>query len=521
MIGISHKQAIKLIVYRLDGSLNERQTLSLDEHLRSCDSCRTYSTEMDALPSRLQDGFHHRWDKDQGPSQKVIEQVLAKARKFPMRNRIFVSIKVIVGIAALLVLAFLVNFVVSQLRSNSTRFLETRPADSPSLTEDRLIAFTSQQNGNLDVYTMRPDGSELTNLTDNPADDFNPFWSPDGRRIAFESDRDGLVQIFLMDADGSNLIQLTQGNVEHKFRSANPWSPDGSKLTFSERTSAEEKWILFVMDADGQNQRQLVQTPGVYGATFWSPDSKHIAFDLIKPEGNRGTHHIYIVNTEGNKLTNVTNLLPEDEVLMSWNFPWSADGMSIFFVASRYAWENNNSRSVVYQASLDGTKLTEIFVTSDNIEDWWDGTALVHGYGGPVSLAWVRPDGTISTLKPFEHCQTWETMSSTYKRSSNGSLLYGAQCDEGDLWLYWINPKGTVIKQLLDSPISAEDGGLVDIYWSPDDAFIAFTVAFPDKTEMYVLNVGEAINNPSIQPDMYVVGGAGFISYNISWRPQP
>ena len=75
MTGISHKQAIKLIDLRLDGSLNERETLSLDEHLRSCDTCRTYSTEMDALPSRLQVEFHHRWDKNQSLSQNVIEQL--------------------------------------------------------------------------------------------------------------------------------------------------------------------------------------------------------------------------------------------------------------------------------------------------------------------------------------------------------------------------------------------------------------------------------------------------------------
>jgi hypothetical protein len=74
-------------------------------------------------------------------------------------------------------------------------------------------------------------------------------------------------------------------------------------------------------------------------------------------------------------------------------------------------------------------------------------------------------------------------------------------------------------KQLLNSPISAKDGSLVDISWSLDDSIIAFTVAFPDKTEMYVLNVNEALNNPFIQPDKYVVGGAGFISYNISWQP--
>ncbi len=518
MIGISHQQAIKLIHRRLDGSLTVSQTLSLDEHLLSCDTCRAYSTEMDLVPTRLQNEFHLRWDKDPGPSQKVIRQVTAKARNIPMTNRISSGVKLFSGITTLVFLAFLVNFIVSQLQGASTAAIGTKPAGSSPMIEDRLLAYTSAQNGNLDIYTMRPDGSELANLTDNPANDFNPFWSPDGRRIAFESDRDGSVQIFLMDADGSNLTQLTDGGADHMFRSANPWSPDGSKLTFTESVPGEEKWVLFVMDADGKNKIQLGQTPDIYGAPSWSPDGEHIAFSLVEPGEDRDKDHIYIIDAEGNKLTNVTNLLPEDEVLMSWNFPWAADGGSIFFVAGRYAWENYNSRYAVYEASLDGNTLTEIFATSDRIDDWWDGTAFIQGFNGPQSLVWVRSDGTISTLKPFENCQTRDTMGSTSRRSSNGSLLFAAHCNDGDLWLYWANPDGSIAKQLLESPIFAKGGSLVDISWSPDDAFIAFTVAFPDKTEMYVLNVNDAINNPSIQPEKYVVGGPGFISYNISWQ---
>lgn len=519
MTGISHKQAIKRIDRRLDELLDERQLISLEEHLRSCDSCRAYSAEMDQLPARLQEEFQIRWDNDPGLSQKFIEEVTKKARNLPVTNRISSGVKVIAGVAALVALVFLVNFVVSQLQSASTGAIETQPAGISSLKEDRLLAFTSEQSGNFDIYTMHADGIGLTNLTNNFANDFNPFWSPDGRRIAFESDRDGSMQIFLMDADGSDLTQLTDGEAKHEFRIANPWSPDGSRLIFTERALMEDKWVLHVMDADGQNKIQLVRTPNSYGAPSWSPDSEHIAFDLVESGENRDKTKIYVVDKDGSNLTNVTKLLPKDEDLMSWNFLWASDGQSISFVAGRHAWENNNSRSVVYEASLDGNTLTETFVTSDYIEDWWDGTAFVHGFGLPLSLAWVRSDGTTSTLKPFENCQTRETMSSMYKRSPNGTLLYGTQCADDDLWLYWANPDGTSTKQLLDFSISAKDGGLVDISWSQDDALIAFTVASPAKTEMYVLNVKEALTDPSVRPDQYILGESGFIPYNVSWQP--
>jgi TolB protein len=519
MTGISHKKAIKWVDRHLDRLLNEKQRLALEEHLLSCELCRSYSIEMNLFSERVQDEFHNRWDQDSGPSQKVIRQVTAKARNIPMTNRISSGVKLFSGITTLVVLAFLVNFVVSQLQGTSTAAIGTEPAGSSSMIEDRLLAYTSAQNGNLDIYTMRPDGSELTNLTNNSANDINPFWSPDGRRIAFESDRNGSVQIFLMDAGGSKITQLTDGEADHMFRSANPWSPDGNKLLYTERAPGDEK--LYVMDADGQNKIQLVQTSHLYGGAIWSPDSEHIAFGLVEPQENRDMVHIYVVDTDGKDLTNVTKSLPMDEALVPWSYPWARDGQSIFFVAGRYAWENNNGRYAVYEVSLDGNTLAEIFATSDRIDDWWNGTAFIQGFNGPQSLVWVRSDGTISTLKPFENCQTRDTMASTTKRSSNGSLLFGAHCNDGDLWLYWANPDGTVTKQLLDSPISAKDGSLVDISWSSDDAFIAFTVAFPDKTEMYILNVNESRNNPSNQPEKYVVGGSGFISYNISWQPQP
>ena len=66
------------------------------------------------------------------------------------------------------------------------------------------IAFTSNRAGSYDVYVMDPDGGNVTPLTDDPAGDLAPDWSPDGSRIAFTSSRDGNSEIYVMDADGSD-----------------------------------------------------------------------------------------------------------------------------------------------------------------------------------------------------------------------------------------------------------------------------------------------------------------------------
>jgi Tol biopolymer transport system component len=69
---------------------------------------------------------------------------------------------------------------------------------------------------------MEPDGSALVRLTSNRADDFHPSWSPDGTRLAFTSERDGNRELYVMNADGSGLSRLTDDPAED---SQPVWSP--------------------------------------------------------------------------------------------------------------------------------------------------------------------------------------------------------------------------------------------------------------------------------------------------------
>ncbi|MHC4335208.1 MAG: TolB family protein [Planctomycetota bacterium] len=73
----------------------------------------------------------------------------------------------------------------------------------PESNKQYKIAFVSERDGNSEIYVMNADGSAQKNLTNNPASDEAPNWSPDGKMIAFASFRDGNYEIYVMNADGS------------------------------------------------------------------------------------------------------------------------------------------------------------------------------------------------------------------------------------------------------------------------------------------------------------------------------
>ena len=89
--------------------------------------------------------------------------------------------------------------------------------------------FVSWRDGNGEVYAMDADGSGPRNLTQHPAKDVRPAWSPDGRRIAFVSQRDGNSEVYVMNADGSGKRNLTRDRASDDYPT---WSPDGRRIAF-------------------------------------------------------------------------------------------------------------------------------------------------------------------------------------------------------------------------------------------------------------------------------------------------
>jgi Tol biopolymer transport system component len=173
-----------------------------------------------------------------------------------------------------------------------------------------------------DIYTSRPDGEDLEQLFSSPGYDGEATLSPDGERIVFTSTRDGDLDIYTMNVDGSDVRQLTTmiGYDGGPF-----FSHDGSTIVYRSwhpetveeladyqtllaagkvRPSRMEVWV---MNADGSDQRQVTRLGGANFAPFFLPDDERIIFSS-NHQGGGGSRNfdLFVINVDGSGLVQVT-----------------------------------------------------------------------------------------------------------------------------------------------------------------------------------------------------------------------
>ena len=118
-------------------------------------------------------------------------------------------------------------------------------------------------------------GGEIEQLTTNPADDFAPSWSPDGKEIVFQSWRNGNRDLLLMAADGSSERQPTSLPGHEYYPD---WSGDGKQIVFRWQHGEQDSLAVLTRTADGaawEAPRELVSRGG---PARWSPDGSLIAY---------------------------------------------------------------------------------------------------------------------------------------------------------------------------------------------------------------------------------------------------
>jgi TolB protein len=165
----------------------------------------------------------------------------------------------------------------------------------------------------MDIYECDPDGTGLKRLTTADGYDAEGSYSADGKRIVFCSKCDGNLELYTMAADGTDVRKVT--NAPGCYNGGPFFSPDATKIVFRADRKEKDRLQLFVIDADGKNEKPLTaKDTWVYWAPYWYKDGKHIIYtaaDHGDPTA-RPNYDLYWMNIETGKTTRLTHAPGQD-----------------------------------------------------------------------------------------------------------------------------------------------------------------------------------------------------------------
>jgi TolB protein len=196
-----------------------------------------------------------------------------------------------------------------------------------------------------DIFTAKPDGSDLKQLTNTPGYDAETTITLDGKKLVFTSMRDGDLDIYTMDADGRNVRRLTN---ELGYDGGPFWSYDGKQIVYranhpkTDKEKADYTDLLkqnlirpttleiWIMNADGSNKRQVTSNGKANFGPYFFPDGKRVIFASNMDDPRGRNFDLYKINTDGTGLERITFNDTFD------GFPmFSPDGKKLVFASNR------------------------------------------------------------------------------------------------------------------------------------------------------------------------------------------
>jgi Tol biopolymer transport system component len=356
------------------------------------------------------------------------------------------------------------------------------PTPTPMLVRGDVvppILFVSNRGtaGTTDIYQINADGSGLIRLTDDPANESDPRWSPDRRQIAFASDRTGTSQIYLLSIDDFSLAQLT----DYPDGAVSPaWSPDGGQIAFVEPDPEGEVILITESQVGGETSRLPVDVAGV-DSLDWAPNANVIAFSA-QSDGQGDQRDIFTFDIGVKLLVNLTNQAGNDD-----NPAWAPSGERLAFQTDR----DGNDNIYVMQAS--GALQTPLTVDpGSDVEPHWssDGRLIAFSSdrGGEYDIHVMTESGADqSPLAPFEAEDRGPRWPPATAPSVNElAIAAGVVSESRDIYI--VGAAGTRQSQITASGTS--DDTMPD--WSPDGGQLVFASSREGDYDIYITPPPEA-----------------------------
>ena len=281
------------------------------------------------------------------------------------------------------------------------------------------IIFTSDRDGNLEIYSVNANGEKLTNLTNSLTREFAPVVSPNRRLVSFLSGVPGDTAVEVMRIDGTERSRLTHSSAEHSSQRWSPsndriayvkndgansniyvtlvseektalltsiggdqvgdWSSDGNSVAFTVQSGPDQG--IYIRNPDGVNEYRVTDTLDYN--PIWSPDSRQLAFLSTRDKNAE----IYIMDADGGNLKRLTESdAPE------YHLSWSPNGQSLLFVSER------DGNPEIYTVTKSGARPTRLTFNTivDNQPVWSPGgkqIAFVSYLDGDADIFLMSTDG--------------------------------------------------------------------------------------------------------------------------------
>ncbi len=415
--------------------------------------------------------------RDLKQAQEHLSEFSLEAVPVPLRRRAraVLLVPALLGLIALLVGADLLVRLRGPsrgaIRSNLRKItfgpgLEDEPAWSP---DGKLLAYTTDERGNLDVIVLPLASGEPIRIAASDADEAQPAWSPDGSKLAFVSSRDrggrlhhilsaGALTAFLQGRGGDVFVVPALGGaaaklVENGYFPA--WSPDGRRIAFSSERSGQ--WDLWVISSDGGSPTRLTDDSEIDYQPSWSPDGKWIAYGA----GTAARFDLRVVPAGGGAPRNVDS--STSWVLRS---AWSSDGKSLIYSGEREGLVSVWRLPMSGPARSGAPERMTVGPGADvNAATGFDGRIAFATVGGaPDIWEWSLSSGALRQV-------TSETgMESNPRLSPDGkTLLFGS--DRGGTRAFWTL---NLADRTLTRVTAGKDEPFSFARWSPDGGQIVF-----------------------------------------------